>query len=99
MSETKFVGLLLAMAFAAFAFGAAALSCQREVPRALTHVEAALAPAGPPCIHEVCGERPARLKCDQFSTGRCDGYAVLYERHCVCDRWATLAEEQDGGAK
>lgn len=50
--------------------------------------------AGPPCIHEVCGERPRFLNCVYTNGGSspsapryCARWAIEYEHHCDCDRW------------
>ena len=52
--------------------------------------------AAPPCIHEVCSDRPARLRCNHWSGSSCDGFDINYEHHCRCDTWGTVAT--DGGA-
>lgn len=54
------------------------------------------APTAPPCIHEVCGDRPARLRCNHWSVSSCDVFDIHYERHYTCDTWGTVAA--DGGA-
>ena len=59
-------------------------------------------PVAPPCIHKVCGERPAALQCEQSSpgymgyAGPCHRFVILYESHCDCDRWATLPPREAG---
>lgn len=52
--------------------------------------------APPPCLHEVCAERPSALRCIDSNGHYCSRYVFDYERHCDCDKWATVA--QDGGA-
>lgn len=48
--------------------------------------------AGPPCIHQVCGERPRFLQCEAWRVGHqesaCSRFEIQYEHHCVCDAWA-----------
>jgi hypothetical protein len=51
-------------------------------------------PAGPPCIHEHCAERPKYLDCVVLRTGykeapSCAKWEILYEHHCECDTWAS----------
>ena len=42
----------------------------------------------PPCIHEVCAERPSHLTCDSRGVyNSCDVWRVRYEHHCTCDQW------------
>jgi hypothetical protein len=48
------------------------------------------APPAPPCIHEVCAERPVRLRCEDINSMHyCRVYAIEYEHHGTCDRWAS----------
>lgn len=56
---------------------------------------AAPAPKPPPCVHETCGERPVRYRCESYSTYVCYTYRIEYEHHCTCDRWG---DNVDGGA-
>ena len=56
-------------------------------------------PSAPPCIHEVCGERPKRLRCVAAAAvggAKCEAFDIEYARHCTCDAWGTVAA--DGGA-
>ena len=52
------------------------------------------APPGPPCIHEVCADRPAGLTCTWWRDGAhevaCGRFKLEYERHCECDTWGSL---------
>lgn len=53
--------------------------------------------APPPvvCTHEVCGERPTRLRCEDSSP--CTRWRIDYEHHCDCDAWGPAPTE--GGTK
>ena len=59
-------------------------------------------PPGPPCVHEVCGERPAALQCVYVTTGIgnrsdvCSRWSIQYERNCMCDTWATVPAPDAG---
>lgn len=48
-------------------------------------------PASPRCTHEVCAERPKRLRCTNPEYGvynqTCRVYEIDYEHHCHCDTW------------
>jgi len=44
-------------------------------------------PPGPPCTHEICTERPMRLRCTSSGTYVCHTYEIDYQHHCVCDTW------------
>ena len=69
-----------------------------DPPVPVADVVAIASPAttAPPCIHEVCGDRPTRLRCNHWSGSSCDGFDIHYARHCTCDAWGTVAT--DGGA-
>lgn len=46
----------------------------------------------PPCIHEVCSERPAELRCVELREAArylspCIRFEIQYARHCDCDTW------------
>lgn len=45
----------------------------------------------PPCIHEVCAERPGKLVCiaeaKGFRESYCGAFVIEYEHHCDCDQW------------
>jgi hypothetical protein len=53
-------------------------------------------PPAPPCIKEVCAQRPGWLLCETPYTGLCGKYRIAYEHHCDCVEWGPLP---DGGAK
>jgi hypothetical protein len=60
------------------------------------HVEEPPPPPSPPCIKEVCAQRPGWLVCETPYTGMCGKYRIAYEHHCDCVEWGPLP---DGGAK
>ena len=67
-----------------------------SAPAQPSPVTTTAAPPAPPCIHEVCGDRPARLRCYDYTTHLCRGYAIDYEHRCTCDACGAVAT--DGGA-
>lgn len=64
-----------------------------EEPMPSASAPPAPAPTGPPCIHQLCAQRPAFLNCaseavnGQFSTRYCARWEIQYEHHCDCDAW------------
>lgn len=57
-------------------------------------------PPPPPCIDNRCAERPARLKCVEWSNGApaiCSMWNIIYENNCVCHEWGPREPKPDGG--
>jgi len=83
------VGVLAAITIVVVAFNG-----RRALP-----VASPVLPPAPPCIHETCVDRAARLVCNHTTNGMyptCDGFDIQYEHHCDCDTWGTVPA--DGGA-
>lgn len=96
-------GNRMALGCAVLLIGGLALAINTAIvpasaPAQPSPVTTTAAPPAPPCIHETCGDRPARLRCihGDIIPERCDVYAFEYEHHCTCDAWGTVAT--DGGA-
>ena len=70
-------------------------ACNAPSERIVPALDAAPPEQAPPCVHEVCGDRPVRIRCYSATTYFCNEYAVDYERHCHCDAWGVVVK--DGG--
>ena len=70
-------------------------ACSTPVDPIAPALDAAPPEPAPPCIHEVCADRPTRLRCANESMYFCRTYVVDYEWHCRCDTWGVVA--RDGG--
>jgi hypothetical protein len=62
-------------------------ACSRREPPAPVRREAGPDPAPPPCVREVCAQRPGWLVCESGLTYYCARYRVAYEHHCDCAEW------------
>lgn len=84
------------LALAALLLSALA-ACSTPTERIVPASDAAPPAPAPPCIHEVCEDRPRFLDC--VATGvtpaRCDRFEIRYEWHCRCDTWGVVP--RDGG--
>jgi hypothetical protein len=67
-----------------------AVGCSTPSERILPASDAAPPAPAPPCIHEVCADRPVRLRCHGGGMYYCNGYDIDYEWHCRCDTWGVV---------
>jgi hypothetical protein len=72
-------------------------ACSASADPIAPALDAAPPEPAPPCIHEVCGDRPRFLDCvaTGITPARCDRFEIRYEWHCRCDTWG--AAPRDGG--
>ena len=79
-----------------FAILLALAACSTPTERITPASDAAPPEPAPPCIHEVCEDRPVRLRCHYGGMYYCNEYVFDYEWHCRCDTWGAVPT-RDGG--
>lgn len=91
---TAVVGVVAALSVGSLAVSVSA--CYTESQPVSVEESKPTSPPAPPCIKDVCAQRPGWLRCESPQTGYCRVYRIDYEHHCDCVAWGPLP---DGGAK
>jgi hypothetical protein len=73
------------------------VGCATTEPVAVEHDASTAVVQAPPCIHEVCAERPVALVgVGSSSYSGFSRYSIKYEHHCTCDRWGVPSADDAG---